>query len=140
MILVFALDDSRVVNNAYSHNQNTYGISYCYNKKLSNYPRAKQHEPVFVTAHGNDDEIGNMDDSLSLTPGALASKLHNLFLPGNYQGDIYLFTCNSAPKYHKAFRKALVQLQSGYKGKVYGCDKKVWYPIYVPGDNDWKIA
>lgn len=138
MIIVFALDDKYVVENAYNHDKKIFGIGYFYRKNHS-YFKAGKTENIFITAHGNDLEIGNINNKVSLNAEKLAKIIHNDFLPTEYSGNIYIFTCNSAPIYNSDFAEELGKLRK-YSGTIYGCEEKVSYPIYKPGNSKWEPA
>ncbi len=140
MIIVFALDDSYVIDNAYHNDKKTFGVGYFYKESFGSYPKAGRNEDLFITAHGNEYVIGNLNDDVSISAEELAKHIYKNFLPGGFQGNIYIFSCDSAPKYHKNFKNAFLKLNKGYEGKVFGCQKKVSYPIYHPNHIDWKQA
>jgi hypothetical protein len=137
MILCFSQDDMKVVDKAYGEQKATFGIAYCYLKDHEFGGFLKRDENLFVTAHGNEDEIGNKGEGLSLTPAQLAKVLTAHVLPGSYAGSIYVSACDTAPKYVNGLLQAL---GSGYANRIYGCVGDVELAIKPPGDSMWKKA
>jgi len=137
MILVVNLEDADILKDAYKFDKypkETFGVAVCYVPKLD-YSRIERQEDLFITAHGNKNEIGDKSlDGLGVSAGELAAFLHQKLLPGNYQGRIFLSTCDSAPKYSKALYLALLEAHPdvsvfGMTGSVYG--------IGAPDDKKW---
>ncbi|GAB4585133.1 hypothetical protein [Nocardia sp. IFM 10818] len=144
MILVFVAKDMGIVDkgykDSYTDKSDGFGIAYAYNKKL--WPggiRLEKKENLFITAHGNDEEIGDEDDTgpaLSFTPATLAGILKPI-IPTGYTGDIYLSTCNSF-EFAKSLKTSLGDLTSG--SDFYGTKKSIGYKIQGAGGSNWHEA
>lgn len=138
MILCMTTDDIGIVEEAYSgYDQNVFGIPYCYLQNHSYRGMLEQNEALFISAHGNDDEIGNAAGQPAYTPAQLAAVLNNYVLPGNYRGRIYVSACGSAPVYVNSLRAAL---GAGYRGRVFGMYGDIDYTIDAPGVPPWVAA
>ncbi|WP_067540154.1 hypothetical protein [Nocardia crassostreae] len=141
MILVFVAKDMSIVDkgykDSYTDKSDSFGIAYAYNKKL--WPggiRLEKKENLFITAHGNDEEIGDADDTgpaMSFEAATLAGILKQI-IPTGYTGDIYLSTCNSY-EYAKSLEASLGTLTSG--SDFYGTKKTIPYKIQGPGGSNW---
>ncbi len=137
MILCFSQDDLEVVEKAYGQQTKTYGTAYCYLKDHSYNQFLGQQENLFITAHGNEDEIGNQGAGFALTPEQLAAVLSKSVLPGKYQGSIYVSACDTSPKYVTGLLK---HMGGDYKGRIYGCVGDVDLVIEPSGNNMWVMA
>ncbi len=137
MILSFTQDDLQVVIAAYKEKQATYGIPYCYLKGHSFTNCMVKAENLFITAHGDENAIGNEGAKVSITPVQLAAILKNDVLPAGHTGSIFVSACNSAPKYVSGL---LAAMGVGYKGRIYGCTGAVAMALWAPGDNSWRLA
>lgn len=138
MILCMTSDDIGIVNDAYAgYDQNVFGIPYCYLPRHSYRGLLGQDEDLFISAHGNDDEIGNAAGQPAYTPQQLAAALNNDVLPGNYRGRIFVSACGSAPVYVNGL---LAALGDAYRGRVFGMYGDIDYTIAAPGARDWVAA
>lgn len=137
MILSFSQDDLKVVEKAYAQQTAIFGIAYCYLKDHSLGGFLGKTENLFITAHGNEDEIGNKGAGLSLTPPQLAKVLTSYVLPGGYTGSIYVSACDTSPKYVSGL---LAALGAGYAKRIFGCVGDVELAIKPPSDGMWKVA
>jgi hypothetical protein len=137
MILCFSNDDLEVVKKAYGQQTKTFGKAYCYLKDHSYSAYLGQSENLFVTAHGNEDEIGNHGAGFDFTPQQLASVLTKNIFPGRYSGSIFVSACDSSPKYVKGL---LDNLGGDYAGRVYGAVGKIELAIEPPNNGMWILA
>jgi hypothetical protein len=138
MILCLTSDDMEIVKDAYSgYDESVFGIPYCYLPGHSYRGLLGQSENLFISAHGNDMEIGNREGSRAYTPGALRDVLTNYFLPGNYSGSIYVSACHSAPRYVNELRAAL---GAGYARRIFGMFGEIEFRIARPGASGWIVA
>src|SRR5947209_3961167 len=99
MIFVLNNDDPQVVEDGYYKHcpRQIFGLPYAYIKGATNYPRLERDENLFIVAQGNDHEIGNKGDAISLDAEASAAWLKDHLLPHDYRGSIFVSACNSAP-------------------------------------------
>jgi hypothetical protein len=137
MILCFSQDDFEVVEKAYKQHGHVFGKPYCYLKDHAFGGFLGKTEDLFITAHGNEDEIGNKGAGLSLTPPQLAKLLHSYVLPGGYTGSIYVSACDTAPKYVAGL---LAALGTDYAKRIYGCVGDVELAIQPPKNSMWIMA
>ena len=137
MILCFSQDDFSVVDKAYKQQTDIFGTAQCYLKDHSLIGFLGKTENLFITAHGNEDEIGNQGAGLSLTPAQLAKVLMSYVLPGGYSGSIYVSACDTAPKYVHGL---LVALGGDYAGRIYGCVGAIELAIQPPKNSMWILA
>jgi hypothetical protein len=137
MILCFSNDDLEVVNKAYGQQTRICGTAYCYLKDHSYSAYLKQDENLFITAHGNEDEIGNHGAGFDFTPQQLAAVLTKNVFPGKYTGSIYVSACDSSPKYVKGL---LGQLGEDFTNRIYGAVGKIELAIQPPNNNMWILA
>jgi hypothetical protein len=127
-----------IVNDAYSdYDQNVFGIPYCYLRNHSYRGLLGQGEDLFISAHGNNQEIGNAGNTLNITPTQLATILNNDVLPGNYTGRIFISACGSAPVY---VNNLLAAMGAGYRRRIFGMFGDIDYEISAPGDQNWIAA
>lgn len=69
MILCFTTDDSRIVDDAYAgYDPHVFGTPYCYLPRHGYRGLLGQAENLFISAHGNDHEIGNERGRPAYTP------------------------------------------------------------------------
>jgi hypothetical protein len=137
MILCFSQDDFKVVERAYKQQTDIFGSAYCYLKDHSFTGFLGKHENLFVTAHGNEDEIGNKGAGPALTLEQLAKLLHSYVLPGSYAGSIYVSACDTAPKYVHGLLEAMGE---HYAKRIHGHAGDVELAIKPPGDKMWIMA
>lgn len=138
MILCMTTDDIGIVEEAYDdYDQGVFGIPFCYLPKHSFGGMLGNSENLFISAHGNDEEIGNEVGTPAYTPTQLKSVLANDILPGNYTGKIYVSACGSAPVYVNALRAAL---GNAYAGRVFGMFGDTDYMIALPTSRSWRMA
>ncbi|MEJ5999789.1 hypothetical protein [Paucibacter soli] len=138
MILCMTTDDIGIVEEAYAdYDQRVFGIPYCYLSAHNYRGLLDQGEDLFISAHGNDDEIGNAAGAPAYTPQQLAAVLNNYVLPGNYRGRIFVSACGSAPVYVNNLRAAL---GGAYAGRVFGMYGDIDYSIAAPGVPPWVRA
>lgn len=138
MILCMTTDDMGIVQDAYArYDENVFGIPYCYLNAHSYTGFLGNNENLFISAHGNDMEIGNEQGDPSYTPQKLARVLTNYVLAGNYAGKIFISACGSAPIYVNNLRAAL---GDGYEGRVFGMYGDVDYRIAAPNSGEWVVA
>jgi hypothetical protein len=138
MILCFTTDDPRIVDDAYAgYAPHVFGIPYCYLPRHGYRGLLGQAENLFISAHGNDHEIGNERGQPAYTPQQLRDVLVNDVLPGMYTGRIYVSACSSAPVYVNNLRQ---QLGAGYVGRVFGMFGAIDYEIAPPASPAWRAA
>ncbi len=138
MILCFTSDDSNILNDAYSsYDKKVFGIPYCYLKNHNYRGLLEQNENLFISAHGNDHEIGNEQGNPSYTPKQLANVLVNYVLPGKYTGSIYVSACGSAPMYVNSLLDAL---GANFAERIYGMYGDIDYDIKPPSNQSWLSA
>jgi hypothetical protein len=137
MILCFSQDDFKVVSKAYGQQTDTFGTAYCYLKNHSYGGFLGRNENLFITAHGNEDEIGNKGAGFDFTPQKLSEVLKADVLPGSYAGSIYVSACDTSPKYVK---NLLAEMGGDYAGRIYGCVGAIELAIKPPGDGMWVKA
>ena len=137
MIMCFSQDDLSVVEKAYAQQTAIFGTAHCYLKDHGFGGFLGKNENLFITAHGNEDEIGNEGAGLSLTPSQLAKVLTSHVLPGGYTGSIYVSACDSSPKYAHGLLEAL---GAAYHGRIYGCVGKIELAIQPPKNSMWILA
>jgi hypothetical protein len=137
MILVIALKDFDLVEAGYldaKDRSGTFGVPYVYNKKFEPYPKLAKTENLFITAHGDDDSVGDEGPTLEISAQQLAQIIKNL-LPGGYTGNIYISTCKSI-NIAKAIKTAL----GDAVGNVYGTTKAIDFKIQGPKGGNWVLA
>lgn len=138
MILCMTTDDIGIVEEAYSgYDQNVFGIPYCYLPRHDYVGLLEQNENLFISAHGNDAEIGNEEGQPAYTPQQLAAVLSRYVLPQDYRGRLYISACGSAPVYVNSLRATL---GAGYRGRVFGMYGDTDYSIAAPGVPPWVAA
>lgn len=138
MILCMTSDDIGIVEEAYDdYDQRIFGIPYCYLPAHSFRGMLGNTEDLFISAHGNDAEIGNKRGSPAYSAQQLKGVLINDVLPGNYSGRLYISACGSAPVYVNALRAAL---GADYAGRVFGMFGDTDYSIAAPGSRAWRAA
>jgi hypothetical protein len=137
MILCFSKDDLSLLEKAYGQKANIFGIPYCYLKDHSFTAFLGKAENLFITAHGNEDEIGNHGAGFDFTPQQLAKALTDYVFPGQYTGSIYVSACDSAPKFVKGL---LDNLGGDFAGRIYGAKGKIELAIEPPNNNMWILA
>ncbi len=138
MILCLTQDDFSIVSTAYKQQTATYGIAYCYLKDHAFTNLLGKSENLFITAHGNEDEIGNEGPKgFAFTPPALAKMLTASILPPQYAGSIYVSACDTAPRYVAGLQAAM---GAGYARRIYGCVGKIALEIQPPTDRMWILA
>ena len=138
MILCFTSDDPDIVDDAYrGYAQEIFGTPYCYLKDHLYGMFLGRTENLFISAHGNEDEIGNQEGRPSFTPAALAKLLETNVFPGIYAGSIYVSACGSAPQYVNGL---LAALGKGFNGRVFGMFGDTDYIIDPPMNKQWILA
>lgn len=138
MILCMTTDDMGIVEDAYmGYDLGTFGIPYCYLPRHGYGLMLPNNENLFISAHGNDDEIGNARGAPSYTPAQLRQVLKNYVLPGSYRGAIFVSACGSAPRYVNGL---LAAFGPAYGGRIFGMFGDVDYQIEAPGVPPWIVA
>lgn len=138
MILCMTTDDTGILNDAYKgYDQSVFGIPYCYLAGHSFGGMLGRGENLFISAHGDDTEIGNETGQPAYTAAQLKAALTNNILPGNYTGKLYISACGSAPLYVNTLRTAL---GAAYAGRVFGMFGDIDYAIEAPTSNAWQAA
>ena len=140
MILCFSQDDFKIVEEAYKKNKypkDIFGIPYCYLKDHSLSGLLSKNENLFITAHGNNQEIGNKNEGLSFNASQLATFIKSI-IPGGFTGSIYVSACDTAPVYSTNLKNALHG--SNINVPVYGCRGAINLDIAAPGNAMWVRA
>ncbi|MFE9581706.1 hypothetical protein ACFYO1_35395 [Nocardia sp. NPDC006044] len=144
MIVVFIAKDIDVLEAGYddsAYKPATFGRAYAYSKKLWPCATLGKTENLFITAHGDEDSIGDEDSTpgkgpvIDLNADQLAGIIKAI-LPGGYTGNIYISTCNSF-KIAQAVAEKLGMLVGG---DVYGTKKSIDYAIQGPSGSNWSLA
>jgi hypothetical protein len=139
MIITFTQKDYDIVESAIKDQQTAnFGVLYCF---LSGhvYPKAGNSEDVYLTAHGNDSEIGDAS-GFGLTASKVADILYDTFLGGYWNAAIYLSTCDSYPTFAKTVLSRLQVRDSSRVWKVFGAEGGINYQILLKGDVSWQKA
>ncbi|HSV55331.1 MAG TPA: hypothetical protein VLJ57_24625 [Burkholderiaceae bacterium] len=124
-------DDFGIVEEAYSgYDSATFGIPYCYLPEHSYGGMLGNNENLFISAHGNNREIGNENGPKGYTPQQLKQILVDYVFPGNYGGRVYVSACGSAPVYVNNLLRAF---GAAYNGRIFGIFGDVDYAIDPPG-------
>jgi len=138
MILCMTTDDMGIVNDAYQgYSQTVFGIPYCYLPKHDYQGLAADAESIFISAHGDDTEIGNERGQPAYTPPQLAAVLNQYVLQPGFTGKLYISACGSAPQYVNNLLKAM---GAAYKARIFGMFGDVEYAIAAPDSGAWVAA
>ncbi|MCP4162122.1 MAG: hypothetical protein GY760_18775 [Deltaproteobacteria bacterium] len=134
MIITFVKESYDIVESALRDEMNhDFGVLFCYDKKFGAYPKADDDEDIYITAHGNDNEIGD-ERGFGLTAEKLAKELKTNFLGGYWNGRVYLSCCDSAPTFSRNLKQALG------RGSVFGVIGGINYDIMFSGNPNWVRA
>src|SRR5689334_4284069 len=140
MIITFTKRDFDIVESAIKDQKTgKFGILYCYLPQHVNYPRADNKEDIYLTAHGNDNEIGDTSE-FGLSATKVADIIYDTFIGGNWSASIYISTCDSYPHFAGDVLGRLEQRDPNRMWQVYGAEGKIGYPILLKNDVSWKQA
>lgn len=141
MIITFTKRDYDIVESAIQDQKlspSAFGVLYCYLSGHS-YPKADQYENIFLTAHGNDREIGDAN-GFGLSAAKIADIIYDTFTGSSWAGGLYISTCNSYPTFAKAVLSQLTQRDPKRPWKVFGAKGPISYPILQGGHASWSQA
>lgn len=116
-------------------NRTTFGIPYCY-LDGHDYPKLARSEDLFITAHGNADEMGNAVGNPSYSPEQVATIARSM-MPGGWEGSVYLSACDSGRMFAA---RVLAALGASFNGRVYGVSGPTPLAIQAPNHTSWRAA
>lgn len=144
MILCMAPLDDEIIEDAYGgYDKDEYGLPFCYLKGHETTGLLGKTERLYITAHGNDNEIGDADEGASWTAAKLAPVIA-AYLPGTYEGSVYISACSSAPNFILDLTQELDGIGAGgshdWRGRVFGVRGDVDVDIPPHTDAAWEGA